>query len=37
MAEPGYGTMGTLFLVAKKQAGDMQAFPIDSERVTIGR
>ena len=31
------GTLGTLFLVGRKTQVDLQSFPIDSERVTIGR
>ena len=28
---------GTLYLVARKTGVDMQEYPIDGERVTIGR
>lgn len=31
------GVLGTLWLVAKKTGADMQSFPIDADRVTIGR
>ncbi len=31
------GTLGTLYLVGKKTGVDVQSFPIDAERVTIGR
>ena len=31
------GTLGTLFLVGRKTGLNVQGFPIDSERVTIGR
>jgi hypothetical protein len=32
-----HGVLGTLWLVAKKTGVDMQSFPIDADRVTIGR
>lgn len=35
--QPEHGVLGTLWLVAKKTGGDMQSFPIDADRVTIGR
>lgn len=35
--QPEHGVLGTLWLVAKKTGLDMQSFPIDAERVTIGR
>jgi hypothetical protein len=31
------GVLGTLWLVAKKTEEDLQSFPIDADRVTIGR
>ena len=31
------GTLGTLFLVNRKTKVDMQSFPMDGDRVTIGR
>lgn len=34
---PSYGVLGTLWLVGRKTGLDMQSFPIDAERVTIGR
>ena len=34
---PTMGTLGTLFLVGRKTGVDMQSFPIDADRVTIGR
>lgn len=37
MEAPAHGVLGTLWLVAKKTGVDMQSFPIDADRVTIGR
>lgn len=31
------GTLGTLFLLNRKTQQDLQSFPIDGDRVTIGR
>jgi len=31
------GVLGTLWLVAKNTGLDMQSFPIDADKVTIGR
>ncbi|ORX33569.1 hypothetical protein BD324DRAFT_639344 [Kockovaella imperatae] len=36
-AAPAQGTLGTLFLVGRKTGLNVQGFPIDSQRVTIGR
>ncbi|ORY31915.1 hypothetical protein BCR39DRAFT_597802 [Naematelia encephala] len=33
---PSMGTLGTLTLCARKSGVDLQAFPIDAERITIG-
>ena len=38
MAQPkAQGVLGTVWLVAKKTGEDLQRFPIDADRVTIGR
>ena len=31
------GTLGTLYLVRRKAGGDLQSFPIDAQKVSIGR
>jgi len=31
------GSLGTLFLVGRKTGLDVQSFPIDAEKVTVGR